>query len=58
MYHANVNVNLTNKNVIKIKSGLMINVDVTVKKHHICEKDYIRNPDFVWWNYKKYSNKF
>ena len=46
MYHANVNVNLTNKNVIKIKSGLMINVDVTVKKH-ICEKDYIRNPDFV-----------
>ena len=31
MYHVNVNVNLMKKNVIQIKSGKMINVDVSVK---------------------------
>ena len=31
-------------NVVSIKRGIMINVDVSVKKHHICEKDYIWNP--------------
>ena len=29
--HANINVNLTEENVMKIKSGIMINVDVSVK---------------------------
>ena len=31
MYHANVNLNLVVENVILIKSGITINVDVTVK---------------------------
>ena len=31
IYHANVNVNLIVENVIQIKSGLMRNVDVSVK---------------------------
>ena len=31
MYHANVNVNLMNENVIQINAGTMINVDVSVK---------------------------
>ena len=31
MYHVNVNVNLMKKNVLQIKSGKMINVDVSVK---------------------------
>ena len=35
---------LDDKNVIQIKSGLMINVSVSYKKHHICEKDYFWNP--------------
>ena len=30
-YHANVNVNLIEENLIQIKSGIMINVDVSVK---------------------------
>ena len=32
------------ESVIEIKSGIMINVDVSAKKHYICEKDYIWNP--------------
>ena len=43
MYHANVNVNLMEENINQIKSGIMINVDVSVK-HTIYEKDYICNP--------------
>ena len=31
IYHANINVNLTEENVMKIKSGILINVDVSVK---------------------------
>ena len=31
IYHANVNVNLIEENLIQIKSGIMINVDVSVK---------------------------
>ena len=31
MYHANVNVNLMDENVIQIKSGITINVDSSVK---------------------------
>ena len=38
------------ENVIQIKSGIMINVDVSVKKHNIYEKDYI-------WNSAKCSCK-
>ena len=40
-YHANLNVNLTVKNLIQIKSGITINVDASVKtkkKHRICKK--------------------
>ena len=43
-YHANLNVNLTVKNLIQIKSGITINVDGSVKikkKHRICKKNYI-----------------
>ena len=32
------------ESVIQIKSGIMINVDASAKKHHICEKDYIWRP--------------
>ena len=31
MYHANVNTNLMEENVIQIKSGISINVDANVK---------------------------
>ena len=34
----NVNVNFMEQNVTQVNSGIMINVDVTVKKHNICEK--------------------
>ena len=47
IYHANVNVNLMVENLIQIKSGITINVDVnvkTLKKHRVCQKDYIWNP--------------
>ena len=46
MYHLNknVNVDLMGKNVIRINGGITINVDVSVRKHHVCEKDYIWNP--------------
>ena len=44
IYYANVNVNLMEENVIQINDRIMINVDVTVKKHHICEKGCIWNP--------------
>ena len=43
MYHANVNVNLMVENVIQIKSGTTVNVDVAVKilKNIICVKKII-----------------
>ena len=35
----NVNVNFMEQNLTQVNSGIMINVDVTVKKkHHVCEK--------------------
>ena len=43
-YHANLNVNLTVKNLIQIKSGITINVDASVKiKKNIvfAKKNYI-----------------
>ena len=33
MDHANVNVNLMVENIIQIKSGIMINVDASVKTY-------------------------
>ena len=38
-----LNVNLTEEYVVQIKSRIAVNADVNVKKHHICEKDYIWN---------------
>ena len=48
MYHANVNVNLMEKNMIRIKSEVTINVDASVNNiiYVKCEKDYI-------WNHEK-----
>ena len=31
------------ENIIQIKSGITISVDLSVKKHHICESVYIWN---------------
>ena len=33
------------KNVIQVQSGAIINIDVSAKRHHICEKQHISNPD-------------
>ena len=38
IYHANVNVNLIEENLIQIKSGIMINVDVSINKHIYVKK--------------------
>ena len=46
----NVNVNLVVENVIGIKNGIMINVNVSLKKHNTCEKGYI-------WNHTTCSSK-
>ena len=45
MYQANVNINVNFfvESVIQIKSGIMINVNVSVK-YNISERDYIWNP--------------
>ena len=47
IYHANANINVTVKNVTRIKSGIMIKVDVIVKIQKnviICEKRlYLEN---------------
>ena len=44
MYHVNVNLDLMEENVIEINGGTTINVDVSVKKPLVREKDYIQNP--------------
>ena len=56
MYHLNknVNVDLMGKNVIQINGGITINVDVSVKKHYVCEKDYIWNPSTCSCENRKY----
>ena len=56
MYHLNknVNVDLMGKNVIQINGGITINVDVSVRKHHVCEKDYIWNPSTCSCENRKY----
>ena len=43
MYHGNVNINLKAENVIQIKSGTTINVDVSAKiqENIICAKKII-----------------
>ena len=35
MYHANVNVNLMEENVIQIKSGITMNVNMSVKNIYV-----------------------
>ena len=40
----NVNVDLMEENVIQINSGIMMNVDVKGKNHHVCEKNDVWNP--------------
>ena len=32
------------ENVIQTSGGITLNVDVSVKKHHVCDKDYVSNP--------------
>ena len=32
------------QNVSQINGGITINVDMSIKKYHICEKDHIWNP--------------
>ena len=34
---------LMEESLIQINGGITINVDVSEKKHHVCEKDYIWN---------------
>ena len=38
MDHANLNVNLMVENIIQIKSGIMINVDASVKTSYMSKK--------------------
>ena len=42
MYHANVNVNFMVGSVTQIKSGIMVNVDVSVKNITRVKKNTIR----------------
>ena len=44
MYHTNVNIDLMKQNVIQINSGIMINVNVSVKNLMYVKKNYIWNP--------------
>ena len=54
MYHVVVNADLVGKNVIQINGGITKNVDVSVKKSNVCEKDYICNPATWSWKNGKY----
>ena len=40
---------MTEQDVIQINGGITINVNVSVKKRHVCEKDYVRNPATCNW---------
>ena len=51
IYHVNVNVNLTEDNVIQINGGITRNVDVSPK--NIYQKD-IWNPAICSWKNGKY----
>ena len=46
------------ENVIQIKSGITINIDVSAKKNHIYEKDYIWNLATCSYKYSKYLASF
>ena len=37
LYHANVNLSLTEENLIQIKSEITTNFDAILKKHLVCE---------------------
>ena len=50
----NVNVNLMEENIIQMSGGITINVDVSVKKIDLCEKDYVWNPSTCICNTGKY----
>ena len=53
-----VNVNLMVKNVIQIKSGIKVCVDVNVNiptKHHVCKRDYVYNPSTWACEISRYS---
>ena len=43
IYHANVNVDLMEENVIQINCGITINVDVSVKNVMHVKKNYVCN---------------
>ena len=34
---------VTEENAIQINGDIIMNVDVSVKKRHVCEKDYVWN---------------
>ena len=44
IYHANVTVNLMEENVLHIKSGITINIGMSIKSIIYVKKDYIWNP--------------
>ena len=50
----NVNVNLMEENIIQMSGGITINVDVSVKKIDLCEKDYVWNRSTCICNTGKY----
>ena len=57
IYHANVKVNLMEKNVIQINGGITINVDVSVK-NIIYVKKIVWNPDTCNCENEKYLASF
>ena len=54
IYHANVNVNLMEENIAQMNGGITINADVSLKKHHICERNYMWNPSTCSCENRKY----
>ena len=50
----NVNVNLMEQNVSQINDGISINVNVSVTKIHICDKEYVWNPSTCICENEKY----
>ena len=42
------------ENIIEIKSRITINVDVSARKQHMCEKDYICKPSTWSCKNRKY----
>ena len=50
----NVNVDLMKENVIQIKDRITINVDVSLKKPNVCQKDNVWNPATCTCKNEKY----